>query len=74
MGNFPWGPHGPERSPNQIKPNATPSDPVGGNRRAGLGDRAANWRGRSLFKRRGKPRDGFGNSRVGNLESRIDGD
>jgi hypothetical protein len=28
MGNFPWGPHGPEVSPNQVKPNPTPSDPV----------------------------------------------
>jgi hypothetical protein len=29
MGSFPWGPHGPETSPNQVKPNPTPSDPVG---------------------------------------------
>jgi hypothetical protein len=28
MGSFPWGPHGPETSPNQVKPNPTPSDPV----------------------------------------------
>ena len=28
MGSFPWGPHGPEVSPNQVKPNPTPSDPV----------------------------------------------
>ena len=25
MGYFPWGPHGPEISPNQVKPNPTPS-------------------------------------------------
>ena len=28
MGSFPWGPHGPEVSPNQVKPNPTPNDPV----------------------------------------------
>jgi hypothetical protein len=29
MGSFPWGPHGPETSPHQVKPNPTPADPVG---------------------------------------------
>ena len=29
MGNFPWGPHGQESAPNQVKPNPTPQDPVG---------------------------------------------
>ena len=28
MGSFPWGPHGPETSPNQVKPNPTAADPV----------------------------------------------
>ena len=29
MGSFPWGPHGPETSPIELKPNPTPSNPVG---------------------------------------------
>jgi hypothetical protein len=29
MGSFPWGPHGPETSPNQVKPNPTAAEPVG---------------------------------------------
>ena len=29
MGSFPWGPHGPEVSSNEVKPNPTPADPVG---------------------------------------------
>lgn len=28
MGTFHWGPHGPESSPNEVKPNPTPADPV----------------------------------------------
>ena|SRR3984957_8535084 len=28
MGSFPWGPHGPETSPHEVKPNPTAAEPV----------------------------------------------
>src|SRR5450432_3578778 len=38
MGSFPWGPHGPETSPNQVKPNPTAAQPVGPFGQAGDGN------------------------------------